>query len=269
MTHPFAILGAQHPSVQPTPQQIVARKYKVSALRQLADIYTLKLGPNYLTAREYYAHEVYRPDLTQAEKHAFVGELGSTRLNAALQKPKAASPPLTPLCSRDTLTQHRLVSTLTGSQTVSRLRLVTVWQGSAIRVLYALWTIPRDQTTPQTVPHSDGMIGEIDIGSGKVRSMRKGVGTDTQWPTNHPRTGVHLMGAALPHWQSVLDTVRAAHNSQRAYALLGWDLAICPDGARLIGGTANPHHGLYQFATARGILNETFAPVFEEIKAAH
>jgi hypothetical protein len=265
MTHSFAISRIQQPSTPPTPLQIVARKYKVGTLRQLADIYTLKLGPNYLKTTEYYAHEVYRPDLTQSQKRAFVGEQGSTKLNATLHRPNTAYHAPLPRFTQNNLEQHAEIADLIGSYAINRLRVVTVAKGGAIRTLYALWKIPE----PRPHPYFGGMIGEIDVNTGKVRSMRKGIGTDTQWPITHPKTRACLMGATLPHWQSVLDLARAAHETHQSFALLGWDIAICPNGARLIGCTANPHHGLYQFATARGILNRTFVPVFDEIKASH
>lgn len=265
MTHSFAIPRVQQPASTPTPLQIVARKYKVGTLRQLTDIYRLKLGPNHLTTAEYYAHEVYRPDLTQAQKHAFVGEKGSSKLNAALQRPHAARHAPLPRYAQNNLEQHPEITALIGSHAANRLRVVTVLQGGAVRMLYALWQIPEHASHP----YFGGMIGEIDVSTGKVRSMRKGIGTNTQWPITHPKTRAYLMGAMLPNWQFVLDLARTAHENHQSYALLGWDMVICADGARLIGCTANPHHGLYQFAAARGILNRTFTPVFDEIKARH
>ena len=63
------------------------RKTGVSPFRQMAEMWRLKGGRCLLTAKEYYEYEVYRPDLSPAEKREFVGERGSFALNLRLAPP--------------------------------------------------------------------------------------------------------------------------------------------------------------------------------------
>lgn len=67
--------------------ETVARKFHVSPFRQFAEMFRLKGGKTHLTGKEYYEFEVYRPNLTLAEKREFVGEKGSFELNLRLAPP--------------------------------------------------------------------------------------------------------------------------------------------------------------------------------------
>lgn len=67
--------------------ETVARTSGVSPLRQFAEILGLNRRDTVLGHYEYHRHQVYRPDLNWAEKRAFVGEFGSTRLNLRLAPP--------------------------------------------------------------------------------------------------------------------------------------------------------------------------------------
>ena len=379
MTQTLAVKGAQPALTQQSAAannrtsllQTVARKYKVSPFRQFADIHKLKKGVNCLNPREYYDLEVYRPDLTPAQKRAFVGERGSFKLNAELSPPnitqmrgflsdkvaftallaqfglrttttqavfsanrnfgtlttlrtadalrdwlqtKARFPLFGKLISgaqaigsvsisriegdrahlasgetvtldqligeiiaekdtgfifQDVVEQHPEISARANTKSVSTVRVVTVMADGAPKVLYALWKVPGEKAMSDNFWQKGSMIGEVDPATGKVLTMRKGTGPETEWPATHPASGAELVGATLPEWQSVVDLALAAHGIFPINGILGWDVAISPDGARIIECNENPHHGLYQLATARGILNEAFTPVFDKIKAAN
>jgi len=68
----------------------VARQFKVSPFKQLADILRLRFGATKLASNEYYAARIYRPELSPAEKKQFVGEVGNRALNAAMSPPEIA-----------------------------------------------------------------------------------------------------------------------------------------------------------------------------------
>ncbi len=71
----------------------------------------------------------------------------------------------------------------------------------------------------------------------------------------------------MPCWQSVLDLACAAHATVPDNGILGWDIAITPQGALLIECNENTGHGLYQLASGKGVLNSDFLPVFDKITA--
>lgn len=62
----------------------VARKHGVSPFRQMREMFSLKRGPGKIDAPEYYAFNLYDPEIPMSEKRTFVGEKGSFHLNKAL-----------------------------------------------------------------------------------------------------------------------------------------------------------------------------------------
>ncbi len=64
-----------------------AKQAKVGPFRQFAEIARLQLKRVGITAKEYYALQVYRPDLSRDEKAAFLGEIGTFQLNLRLAPP--------------------------------------------------------------------------------------------------------------------------------------------------------------------------------------
>ena len=102
---------------------------------------------------------------------------------------------------------------------------------------------------------------------GTVQKVRYGSNVDSQWLKTHPVSGLPVIGITLPHWQKVVDLAIAAHAVVPDNGILGWDIALTPDGATLIECNENTGHGLYQLASGRGILNADFAPAFTAVKA--
>jgi len=78
-----ALLAAPARPKPPTSQLIVdvARNYGISPLRQFGELMRLCAGWRNMDFHEYYSNQVYRADLSTAEKMTYVGERGSMRLN--------------------------------------------------------------------------------------------------------------------------------------------------------------------------------------------
>ncbi len=168
---------------------------------------------------------------------------------------------------QDAVIPHPAVATLTGSQTVSTVRVVTVNHSDTPQVLYTVWKLPAPNAMSDNFWQKGSLIALVEPGSGLVQKVRFASGPDTQWVEAHPVTGTQLVGATLPCWQSVLDLARAAHATVPDNGILGWDIAITAQGALLIECNENTGHGLYQLASGRGVLNGDFLPVFDQITA--
>lgn len=156
---------------------------------------------------------------------------------------------------------------LTGSQTVSTLRVVTVMRGEAPEVLYAAWKLPGPGAVSDNFWQGGSLIAAVDPQSLKVEKLRLGTGLATQWPSHHPEGGAALQGITLPHGRAALDLALAAHAVVPDNGLLGWDIALVPGGACLIECNENTGHALYQLSHDRGVLNDQFRPVFAAIRA--
>ena len=168
---------------------------------------------------------------------------------------------------QDAVAPHPDVVALTGSQTLSTVRVVTVNHDDTPQVLYTLWKLPGPTAMSDNFWQKGSLIALVEPTSGRVEKIRYGSGPDTQWVQSHPVTGTPLQGATLPCWQSVRDLALAAHATVPDNGILGWDIAITPQGAVMIECNENTGHGLYQLASGRGILNADFLPVFDQITA--
>ena len=73
-------------------------------------------------------------------------------------------------------------------------------------------------------------------------------------------TGRTIAGESLPDFAAALDLARAAHASLGDYGILGVDILLSDRGPLVNEANANPHHSLYQVASAQGMLNPDFLP---------
>lgn len=68
----------------------VAKEHGVSPLKQFLQMTKLRLGAPKLASNEYYAAQLYRPDLTSEDKQQFVGETRNKALNLSMSPPQIA-----------------------------------------------------------------------------------------------------------------------------------------------------------------------------------
>lgn len=170
---------------------------------------------------------------------------------------------------QDAVVQHPEISELIGARTVSTLRLVTVVEDNAPRLLYAVWKLGSPRAMSDNFWQEGSLISLLDPASGEVLRCRLGSGLGTQWLEKHPETGAQILGRRVPNFDKAVALALEVHGAFPASGLLGWDIALTEDGACLIECNENTGHALYQYAADRGVLNADFKPVFERIAACN
>lgn len=347
----------------------VARKFGVNPFKQFFEMLRLSRSRNKIVPAEYFWFQLYRPDLTMAEKREYVGEKTSFELNLRLAPPTftnmrnfladkagfttmvagfglptthlqaAFSPnrgfgtlptlrtaeeirafltgparyplfgkpirglqaqgsvmieavqgdaailatgarvPLDRLCAeiatntafgyvfQDAVTPHPEIAALSGSKAVSTARVVTVNETGVPSVLYTVWKIPSATAMSDNFWQAGSLLSMIDRDTGEVLNMRQGGGVETRWLETHPVTGAQIKGITLPNWQKVIDLALAAHALVPDNGILGWDIAITPEGACVIECNENTGHEFYQLAADRGVMNADFLPIFDRVEA--
>lgn len=158
------------------------------------------------------------------------------------------------------LVQHPAMSEVAGNA-IGTVRVVTVRDQIQPRPLYALWKLPSPSAMSDNFWQSGSMVAEIRDG-GVLGRCRIGTGLDGRWIDEHPVSGRRFDGFTVPFYAQALDIASRAHALFPEFGVIGWDIAVSPDGPVIIEANANPYHGLYQLAFGRGIRNPDFVPVF-------
>ncbi|MCB1343049.1 MAG: hypothetical protein KDK24_18665 [Pseudooceanicola sp.] len=162
------------------------------------------------------------------------------------------------------LQQHPDMETMTG-RAVGSIRIVTVRESGAPRVLYALWKIPSPKAMSDNFWQDGSMIAPLDVATGTVGQARTGTGLHARDIEMHPVSHRAIKGFQVPHWAAAREAACMAHALFPDYGAVGWDVAITPEGPAIIELNDNPFHTLYQLSHGRGVLNPDFAPVFDRV----
>lgn len=97
-----------------------------------------------------------------------------------------------------------------------------------------------------------GLIAAVDLATGALGPACKGYGGDDHHV--HPVTQGPVVGRRLPDWSQALALCRRAHaEAFPDYALIGWDVALTPNGPVLIEGNGKPGVLMPQRAARRGL----------------
>ncbi len=160
--------------------------------------------------------------------------------------------------------QHDALNAVIGSA-VGTIRVVTLMQDGAPEVLYTVWKIPAPEAMSDNFWQKGSMIAELDANTGQIKQVRRGVGMNVEQIENHPVSGAALVGFAVPYWDEIIALARRCHTVTPENGVLGWDIAVGPDGPLVIECNTSPAHSLYQMATGRGVLNEEFLEKFTKV----
>jgi len=81
----------------------------------------------------------------------------------------------------------------------------------------------------------------VDLDSGAL-GMVTGDKADMwlDWSEDHPITHARVLGRVVPCWDQIRSISLAAHSACRDRLLVGWDIAVGPDGAVLLEGNSYP-----------------------------
>lgn len=157
---------------------------------------------------------------------------------------------------QDAIEQHAYLAAMTG-QTVGALRIVTIRDRTGVRPLYTFWKVPSPRAMSDSCLQSGSMVALVDDETGRVKRCKMGTGLSAEWIKTHPVSGLSFEGYEFPHWPALKKAVCDGHALFPEFGLLGWDVAVGPDGPVLIKCNANPDHVLWQLASGKGFLNKS------------
>jgi hypothetical protein len=81
------------------------------------------------------------------------------------------------------------------------------------------------------------------------------------WSEDHPITRARMLGRIVPCWNEVRDVALAAHAACNDRLLIGWDIAVAPEGALLLEGNSYPDVDFLQRAHQCAIGDSALGPL--------
>ncbi|WP_421693393.1 sugar-transfer associated ATP-grasp domain-containing protein [Aestuariivirga sp.] len=97
--------------------------------------------------------------------------------------------------------------------------------------------------------HQGGLATAVDLNTGVIGIASDiGIRPDVGWRDTHPVSGALFKGRTLPHWDQVVALAVKAHEAFPERIVVGWDVAMLPDGAMIIEGNGKPDLDIHQRA---------------------
>lgn len=144
-------------------------------------------------------------------------------------------------------------------------RVVTVNDGNGPKPVYSVWKLPAPTAMSDNFWQAGSLLSLINLRTGVVETCQRGVGLKAELLELHPTSGAPVVGFELPYWEETLQVAVDAHAVFPEFGVCGYDIAVAPDGPRILECNDNPAHVLYQYASGRGIWNEDFAPIWNAV----
>jgi hypothetical protein len=155
-----------------------------------------------------------------------------------------------------------------GGPTIGTLRVTTLRLRDGPRVLYVVLKLPAAGTMIDSlVGAKPNAVALVDPESGAIPRAQDMTRMCSHSLETAPVTGAQLPGAVLPDLPRALELALEVHRFLPAHGVLGIDIALTDKGPMLNEVNGNPHHSLYQRASARGLLNPDFRPLIDEALA--
>ncbi|MGH7124230.1 MAG: sugar-transfer associated ATP-grasp domain-containing protein [Stellaceae bacterium] len=152
---------------------------------------------------------------------------------------------------------HQAVRAICGDR-LATVRLLTTMSEDGPRIIRACWKIPAGAHGADNFWRSGNLLAQLDLESGRLLRVIRGVGMSLEEVTHHPDSGAELIGAVVPNWAEVTMTALEAAKVLPDLKLIGWDIAPVDEGAVLVELNHTPDFILPQLADRRGILDAAF-----------
>ena len=148
---------------------------------------------------------------------------------------------------------HADIRALCGDR-LATVRMVTLTTDSGPKLFRACWKIPAHANMADNFWRAGNLLAKLDLAHGQVQRVLSGTGLNLVEHDRHPDTHASLIGARVPHWQAMIDTVLAAAHLMQHIPLIGWDVTATDEGPVIVELNESPDLFLPQLADGRGVL---------------
>ncbi|MEA1877573.1 MAG: sugar-transfer associated ATP-grasp domain-containing protein [Bacteroidota bacterium] len=128
------------------------------------------------------------------------------------------------------LQNHKELQGLSESDALITIRLISIWAGTTAQAISAVVEIPIDRFNNRFYQLP------IEMKTGIIQPLEKTVFSVSNEVHSKMQ---HISGHQIAHWSKIVNTAIKAHKSFPDIFSVGWDLAITPEGVKLIEGNIN------------------------------
>ncbi|MCI8575029.1 MAG: hypothetical protein HFI09_01010 [Bacilli bacterium] len=144
--------------------------------------------------------------------------------------------------------QHEKLNALCDTS-VNTIRIMTFNDHNKPKILWAGLRIGNGINSVDNF-HAGGMGAEIDLKTGTL--IGPALDKDLKEFKVHPKSKVKIDGFEIPYFKEVQEMVKKAAKESDKILVVGWDVAITPDGPLIIEGNRRPGFDLVQVTSDRG-----------------
>lgn len=168
---------------------------------------------------------------------------------------------------RPLVAPHPQTAALCGER-LATARIVTLHEAQGPRIFRASWALPASAPVAARGPCDGTLLAKIDIDTGRIERVVAGSGLAAAFLTQHPDSGVPLVGAMLPHWEDMKAVALAAARVVHHLPLIVWEIGCASAGPMILGLGEMADFFVDQFVEGRGMLENDFVQFFEVQKHA-
>ncbi|WP_395021123.1 sugar-transfer associated ATP-grasp domain-containing protein [Dongia sp.] len=145
---------------------------------------------------------------------------------------------------------HILISSISASP-LATIRILTArTESGGFEVTNAVFRMPVTPGSEIDNRRVGDITALIDVQTGRLGPAADLSGNSVAiWHLEHPLAGGRIEGYQLPMWPEARDLVLRAHRTYGDQALIGWDVALLPQGPTLIAATRGPDVDIIQQAS--------------------
>lgn len=172
---------------------------------------------------------------------------------------------------QEPLSPHPEILALTSSNKISGVRIHTFLSEDRVDVTKAIFKINAGLRDSDNFEHgaSGNMLAAVDVKTGKVIRAISGAGLQQVEIPRHPSTKAELVGFEIPYWDAIVKLVIDAQKGFPGFICPGWDIALCPDGPKILEVNAFGDIDLSQHAYRTSFLDEDFIALLHRRNLDH
>ena len=173
----------------------------------------------------------------------------------------------TPLIVQKRFEPHPAIAQLTSGALPTVRALTCLSEKDTPEVMAAVFRMSFGTNRTVDNIHAGGLACGVSPEAG-ILGEASNLGSDARlgWHSKHPTTGASIEGVQLPHWEELQALAVKAHEAFADRVIVGWDIAIDPDGPIIVEGNGSPDMDLMQRFMELGFCHQHR---FSELLAHH